>query len=148
MHRVLLLRIPNRRSGRPELILSLVAHWPAAAPVKKKKLSYLEAREYATIEQRVEEAEELLQVKRAELEDPANAMDALRLVSAQAALEAAQHALDELYARWAELKKRPARVFQHPLAITPTTQVSAGSSPPSLQFEPELGSDSPASWRH
>ena len=31
---------------------------------KRKKLSYLEAREYATIEQRVEEAEELVKAKR------------------------------------------------------------------------------------
>jgi ATP-binding cassette subfamily F protein uup len=77
----------------------------SAAPAKKK-LSYLEAREYATIEQRVEEAEQLVQAKRAELEDPANAMDAPRLVSAQAALEAAQEALDALYARWAELEKK------------------------------------------
>jgi ATP-binding cassette subfamily F protein uup len=76
-----------------------------AAPTKKK-LSYLEAREYATIEQRVEEAEQLVQAKRAELEDPANAMDAPRLVAAQAALDAAQHALDALYARWAELEKK------------------------------------------
>ena len=70
-----------------------------AAP-SKKKLSYLEAREYSTIEQRVEEAEQLLQAKRAELEDPANATDAPRLVSAQAALDAAQRSLDVLYARW------------------------------------------------
>ena len=79
---------------------------PAATTTTKKKLSYLEAREYATIEQRVEEAEQLVQAKRAELEDPANAMDAPRLVSAQAALDAAQHALDELYTRWAELEKK------------------------------------------
>jgi len=72
----------------------------------KKKLSYLEAREYAVIEQRVEEAEQLVQAKRAELEDPANAMDAPRLVSAQAALDAVQQALDALYARWAELEKK------------------------------------------
>ena len=52
----------------------------SATPIKKK-LSYLEAREYATIEQRVEEAEQLVQAKRAELEDPANATDAARLVS-------------------------------------------------------------------
>ncbi len=64
-----------------------------AAPAKKK-LSYLEAREYSTIEQRVEEAEQLVKAKRAELEDPANAMDAPRLVSAQAALDAAQEALE------------------------------------------------------
>jgi len=48
----------------------------------------------------------LVQAKRAELEDPANATDALRLVSAQAALEAAQQVLDALYARWAELEKK------------------------------------------
>ncbi|HKC01374.1 MAG TPA: ATP-binding cassette domain-containing protein, partial [Terriglobales bacterium] len=76
-----------------------------AAP-SKKKLSYLEAREYATIEQRVEEAEQLVQAKRAELEDPANATDASHLLSAQAALDAAQHALDNLYTRWAELEKK------------------------------------------
>jgi ATP-binding cassette subfamily F protein uup len=78
----------------------------AAPTTARKKLSYLEAREYATIEQRVEEAEQLVQAKRAELEDPANAMDAPRLVNAQAALDAAQQALDALYARWAELEKK------------------------------------------
>jgi ABC transport system ATP-binding/permease protein len=79
----------------------------AAPPTTtRKKLSYLEAREYATIEQRVEKAEQLVQAKRAELEDPANAMDAPRLVSAQTALDAAQQALDALYARWAELEKK------------------------------------------
>jgi ABC transport system ATP-binding/permease protein len=54
----------------------------------------------------VEEAEQLVQAKRAELEDPANAMDAPRLVAAQAALDAAQEALDALYTRWAELEKK------------------------------------------
>jgi ATP-binding cassette subfamily F protein uup len=79
----------------------------AAVPTTmRKKLSYLEAREYAAIEQRVEKAEQLVQAKRAELEDPANAMDAPRLVSAQTALDAAQHALDALYERWAELEKK------------------------------------------
>jgi ATP-binding cassette subfamily F protein uup len=78
----------------------------AATGSTTKKLSYLEAREYATIEQRVEEAEQVVQSKRAELEDPANATDAPRLVSAQAALEAAQAALDALYARWSELEKK------------------------------------------
>jgi ABC transport system ATP-binding/permease protein len=76
-----------------------------ASPARKK-LSYLEAREYATIEQRVEEAEELVRTKRAELEDPANAMDAPRLVSTQTELDAAQEALDALYERWAELEKK------------------------------------------
>jgi ATP-binding cassette subfamily F protein uup len=79
----------------------------SAAPVTtRKKLSYLEAREYSTIEQRVEEAERFVQAKREELEDPAHAMDATRLISVQAALSTAQEALDALYTRWAELEKK------------------------------------------
>ena len=47
-----------------------------------------------------------MQGKRAELEDPAIATDATRLVSTQAALDEAQEALDALYTRWAELEKK------------------------------------------
>lgn len=72
----------------------------------KKKLSYMEAREYAGIEERIVDAEQLVQSHRAELEDPANATDAARLLSAQAALEAAQQELDALYKRWAELEEK------------------------------------------
>jgi len=81
----------------------------SAAPtptLTRKKLSYLEAREYSTIEQRVEEAEQSVKAKRAELEDPANAIDAPRLVAAQAALDEAQQVLDALYVRWTELEKK------------------------------------------
>jgi ATP-binding cassette subfamily F protein uup len=78
----------------------------SGTPPSKKKLSYMEAREYSTIEKRVEEAEQLVQAKREELEDPANATDAARLVSAQADVDAAQEVLDTLYARWAELEKK------------------------------------------
>ena len=82
------------------------ASTPTVPTPARKKLSYLEAREYAVIEQRVEEAEQSVKAKRAELEDPANAMDGPRLVSAQTALDAAQEVLDALYARWAELEKK------------------------------------------
>ena len=74
----------------------------------KKKLSYLEAREYATIEERVAEAEELLQSKRASLEDPAIVSNASELVAAHTALEDAQREVDALYARWAELEAKRA----------------------------------------
>jgi ATP-binding cassette subfamily F protein uup len=76
-----------------------------SAPAKGK-LSYLEAREYAGIETRVEEAEEVLQAMRGRLEDPAIASDGPRLMAAQAEMDAAQRVLDELYARWAELEKK------------------------------------------
>jgi len=72
----------------------------------RKKLSYLEAREYATIEERVAEAEQVLQAKRAQLEDPAIASDGPGLLSAHADLEAAQRAVDELYARWSALEEK------------------------------------------
>ena len=85
---------------------------PAAKPARaaentaKKKLSYLEAREFATIEQRIAEAEETLQQKRAAAEDPAIATDAAKLLSAHAELDEAQKAVDELYSRWAELEAK------------------------------------------
>ena len=72
----------------------------------KKKLSYLEAREYSSIEERVANAEHALQAKREQLEDPAIASDGPRLLSANAEMEAAQDEVDTLYARWAELEKK------------------------------------------
>jgi ABC transport system ATP-binding/permease protein len=78
----------------------------AAESTAKKKLSYLEAREFATIEQRIAAAEETLQQKRAAAEDPAIASDAAKLLSAHAEMEEAQKKLDELYSRWAQLEAK------------------------------------------
>jgi ABC transport system ATP-binding/permease protein len=72
----------------------------------KTKLSYLEAREYASIEERVAVAEEELQNKRIQLEDPAIASDGPRLVVAHKEMDEAQTKVDELYRRWSELEKR------------------------------------------
>src|SRR5215467_7756208 len=76
---------------------------PVAA---RKKLSYLEAREYASMEPRITEAEQRLKNKRAALEDPAIASDGPRLIAAHAELEATQKDLDSLYARWAALQEK------------------------------------------
>jgi ABC transport system ATP-binding/permease protein len=78
------------------------------ATSSKKKLSYLEAREYASIEERVAAAELVLDTKRVQSGDPAIATDSARLMSAHAELEEAQKEVDELYARWAELEKKQA----------------------------------------
>jgi ATP-binding cassette subfamily F protein uup len=75
-------------------------------PPAKTKLSYLEAREYASIEQRVADAEQVLQAKRVQLEDPAIASDGPRLLTAHAEMEEAQNNVDELYRRWSELEKK------------------------------------------
>ena len=78
------------------------------ATSSKKKLSYLEAREYASIEERVAAAELVLDTKRVRSGDPSIATDSARLMSAHAELEEAQKEVDELYARWAELEKKQA----------------------------------------
>jgi len=75
------------------------------APVRRK-LAYLEAREYATIEQRIAEAEQALQAKRAQLEDPAIASDGPRLITVNEEMEAVQKTIDKLYARWSELEEK------------------------------------------
>jgi ATP-binding cassette subfamily F protein uup len=76
----------------------------AASSAAKKKLSYLDEREYAAIEARISQAEELLAGKRAQFEDPVIASDGARLLAAQREMEEAQRAVDELYSRWAELE--------------------------------------------
>jgi ATP-binding cassette subfamily F protein uup len=74
--------------------------------VAKKKLSYIEGRELATIEERLAEAERQLDAKRAALEDPAITSDPALLREACAELEEAQNTIDNLYARWAELEEK------------------------------------------
>ena len=80
----------------------------AGAPGKsgKKKLSYLEAREFAGIETQVEAAEERLNAVRDQVEDPAVATDPAALTEALEEMERAQSAVDVLYLRWAELTEK------------------------------------------
>ncbi|MDE3188380.1 MAG: ABC-F family ATP-binding cassette domain-containing protein [Acidobacteriota bacterium] len=73
---------------------------------RKKKLSYIEAREFAAIEQRVEESDARLAAAHAQVESPEVATDATALQKALAELEAAQQENDSLYARWAELTEK------------------------------------------
>ena len=90
--------------GRPEEWLHPRPAAPRPRPSAKKKLSYLEAREYAGLEQRIAQAEESLRQKRANAEDPAIASDAERLLLAHSELQQAQKDVDALYERWAELE--------------------------------------------
>ena len=80
----------------------------AASGSSKKKLSYLEAREFSTIEEKVEAAEDRLQGGAGSDRRPAVAIDSTRLQAALAALDEAQDAVDALYARWAELEAKRA----------------------------------------
>jgi ATP-binding cassette subfamily F protein uup len=77
-----------------------------SANTAKKKLSYLEAREFATIEQKVEASDSRLHAARDRVELPEIASDSVALQQAIAELDAAQHESDALYARWAELTEK------------------------------------------
>jgi ATP-binding cassette subfamily F protein uup len=81
-------------------------HASPSPNVGKKKLSYLEAREYASIEDRVDAAEQRLNAARDRLDDPSVATNADALTAALHEMEVAQATADELYARWAELTEK------------------------------------------
>ncbi len=72
----------------------------------RKKLSYLEAREFAGIEEKVAASDEALAALKAKLESPEVATDAAALQTTLAELEKAQQENDALYARWAELSEK------------------------------------------
>ena len=81
---------------------------PSAAPKSvqaKKKLSYIDARDYETIEQRVAGAELALEAQHEAVQSAASKGGA-ELEAAMAELENKQAAVDALYARWAELEEK------------------------------------------
>jgi ATP-binding cassette subfamily F protein uup len=79
----------------------------AARPTPiQKKLSYLDSREHAGIEQRIVQAEQALERKRAALHDPAVLTDGRLVQQAYREMEEAEKAVTDLYARWAELEDK------------------------------------------
>jgi ATP-binding cassette subfamily F protein uup len=78
------------------------------APPVKKKLSFKEAKEWEQMEGVVMRAEEVLDEKRSQLEIPEVVGDPARLTLAVQEMDAAQDAVDKLYARWAELEAKQA----------------------------------------
>ena len=72
----------------------------------KKKLSYMEQREFDGIEARVEAADALMEAAHDRLADPAVTSNAERLTAALAEMETAQAEHDAVYARWAELTEK------------------------------------------
>jgi ATP-binding cassette subfamily F protein uup len=72
----------------------------------KKKLSYLEQREFDGIEACIESADERLRAAQARVDDPAVVTNAGALTEALEALHAAQAEHDAVYARWVELAEK------------------------------------------
>jgi ATP-binding cassette subfamily F protein uup len=79
-----------------------------AAPVAnaKKKLSYMEQREFDGIDALVEATDERLAAAKGRIEDPAVAIDPAALTEALAELEAAQEEHNRLLERWVELSEK------------------------------------------
>jgi ATP-binding cassette subfamily F protein uup len=76
-----------------------------AAPVQKKKLSYMESREYESIEERIAVLEDALHAKHMSVEEVARKEPRL-LENLYKEIEASQQEVDLLYSRWAELEEK------------------------------------------
>jgi ATP-binding cassette subfamily F protein uup len=81
---------------------------PPKPPPAKKKLSYLEAREWEQMEPLILEAERQLESIRAEMHSPEVVSDAPRLHLCYQNLQSAEARVQSLYARWAELEAKHA----------------------------------------
>ena len=88
---------PTKPKASPQRVPS------ASAP--KKKLSYMESREYESIEQRIAELEDGLHAKHMSVEEVA-LKEPRSLEKLYKEIEAAQQEVDALYARWAELEEK------------------------------------------
>jgi len=73
---------------------------------QRKKLSYLEQREWEQIEERITDAEAEVERCQATLQDPMVVSDGAVLQSTYEQLQTAQQRVDDLYARWAELEAK------------------------------------------
>jgi len=93
------------QAPRKQAKLKTTAQRPAAAEPQKKKLSYLEGREYESIEKRIAGMEEALHAKRLSLQEAA-LKEPLLLEQMYREIEASQREVDLLYARWAELEEK------------------------------------------
>ena len=78
----------------------------AAEPVAKKKLSYLEQREWSTLEDRIAEAEARVAAAEIALANPVIVVDPIGLQTALAQQEEAKAEVAVLYGRWEDLAHR------------------------------------------
>ena len=102
--------IGQRAAPSPRAEAKVAKAAPAAAAAgKAKKLGYREKREWEQMEARILDAERHLEGCRQAAADPAVASDHKALAERLRALAAAQAAVDDLYARWAELEEKVAR---------------------------------------
>ena len=93
------------QTARPQVRPKAAAPRAPAAAAPRKKLSYLESREYESIEQRIAVLEDALHAKHMSVEEIALKEPRL-LEQLYKEIEASQQDVDRLYARWAELEEK------------------------------------------
>jgi ATP-binding cassette subfamily F protein uup len=81
---------------------------PAKSAAAKKRLSFNEAREFETIQQRIADAEKELESQVTSLSDATVASDAALLRAATLRIDELHRTIENLYARWAELEQKQA----------------------------------------
>jgi len=81
---------------------------PAASSASRtcRKLSYMEQREYDTLEKRIDEADERLRVAEQQIQDAEVVVDPKALTDALAELEAAKADHHAVYERWVDLAEK------------------------------------------
>jgi ATP-binding cassette subfamily F protein uup len=79
---------------------------PTPAARAKKRLSYLESREWEQMEERIVAAEEAVRAGETALHAPEAVSDPIEMQKRYENLKRAQEQVDELYARWAELENK------------------------------------------
>jgi len=99
---------PKGAPAAPRQASARAAAPPAspAAPPARKKLSYLEAREWEGMEGRILEAEQALDAIRVEMQSPEVVSDGPRLHACYLRMQEAEAAVAALYSRWAELEAK------------------------------------------
>ncbi len=94
----------SRKAAKPQKEATATPRAPQQPG--KKRLSYNESREWEAIEQKIQEAEAVVEARKALLQDPDVVSDPIRLQRCYEEFTASQEAVDRLYARWAELEAK------------------------------------------
>ena len=93
-------------SAEPDARTAKAEQKPVAQATAKKKLSYIEQREYDEIEARIAAADSRLRTARERIDNPAVVTDAKALTEALAELEAAESEHHAIYERWIVLTEK------------------------------------------
>lgn len=97
-------RASTSTAAEPKSAVSASAK--VAPQAAKKKLSYMEQREFDGLDTSIEAADERLALAKRRIEDPAVATDPAALTEALTELDAAQSEHDRLLERWVELSEK------------------------------------------